>query len=225
VATPNKLPLLLSHYLPSIFWACGFFNSVSFARAIWVRSSSIRIGLVYFCVALIMLTSTSAEARRTGAARSQKIDMVVIHSTGGPTCDNAGKPIWVSAGTMDENVREIEAHPKLGIHYMIDRDGTLRSSVPEEQVAHHVMTYSLRSIAIELINDGNGIDPFPEVQLDSLVKLLRDIKERRGIKREGVKRHSDLDLALSACNRKQRRKVDPGKAFPYESVLERIFSP
>jgi N-acetylmuramoyl-L-alanine amidase len=54
---------------------------------------------------------------------------------------------------------------------------------------------------------------------------LRDIKERRGIKREGMKRHSDLDQALSPCDRKQRRKVDPGKAFPYEATLDKVFAP
>jgi N-acetylmuramoyl-L-alanine amidase len=181
--------------------------------------------VAYFLAAVFTILSHTAEARRTGGARSEKIDMVVIHSTGGPTCDPSGKLIWVPAGTMADNMREIEAHPKLGIHYMIDRDGSLRASVPEAQVAHHVMTYSQRSIAIELINDGNGVDPFPEAQLDSLVKLLRDIKERRGIKREAMKRHSDLDQALSPCDRKQRRKVDPGKAFPYEATLDRVFAP
>jgi N-acetylmuramoyl-L-alanine amidase len=179
----------------------------------------------YLLAALFTLITFPAEARRSGGTRSEKIDMVVIHSTGGPTCDPAGKLIWVPAGTMTDNMREIEAHPKLGIHYMIDRDGSLRSSVPETQVAHHVMTYSQRSIAIELINDGNGVDPFPQAQLDALVKLLRDIKERRGIKREGMKRHSDLDQALSPCDRKQRRKVDPGKAFPYEATLDKVFAP
>jgi N-acetylmuramoyl-L-alanine amidase len=180
--------------------------------------------VTYLLAALFTLITYPAEARRSGGARSEKIDMVVIHSTGGPTCDPTGKPIWVPAGKMEDNIREIEAHPKLGIHYMIDRDGTMRVSVPEAQVAHHVMTYSQRSIAIELINDGNGVDPFPEAQLNSLVKLLREIKERRGIKREGMKRHSDLDQALSSCDRKQRRKVDPGKAFPFENILDRVFT-
>jgi N-acetylmuramoyl-L-alanine amidase len=134
---------------------------------------------------------TDAHARRTGPARTQAIDMIVIHSTGGPTCDaTTGKPIWVSAGTMDENMRNIEAHPRLGIHYMIDRDGAVRTSVPEDQIAHHVMTFSQRSIAIELINDGDGRDPFPAPQLDALVKLLQDIVQRRGITRDGVIVHS-----------------------------------
>ncbi len=152
--------------------------------------------------------------------------MVVIHSTGGPTCDDkTGKPIWVAAGTLAENMRQIEAHPKLGIHYMIDRDGMLRASVPEDEVANHVFHYSGESIGIELVNDGDGHDPFPKAQLDTLVKLLRDIKQRRGIKRDGIKRHSDLDHALLSCDRTQRRKVDPGAAFPYKAILDRAFAP
>ncbi len=181
------------------------------------------IGLV---VAALAVTANDAEARRTGHPRTQAIDMVVIHSTGGPTCDAVtGKPIWVKAGTLAENMRNIEADPKLGIHYMIDRDGTLRASVPEDEVANHVFHYSGQSIGIELINNGDGRDPFPEAQLASLVKLLRDIKQRHGITRAGIKRHSDLDHARLSCDRTQRRKVDPGAAFPYESILDRVFPP
>lgn len=182
--------------------------------------------VIVLALAALTVPAIDAEARRTGSVRTQVIDMVVIHSTGGPTCDAAtGKPIWVGAGTLAENLRDIEANPDLGIHYMIDRDGTLRASVPEDQMAHHVFHYSGRSIAIELVNDGDGRDPFPDAQLASLVKLLRDIKQRRGITRDGIKRHSDLDYARLSCDRTQRRKVDPGAAFPYESILDRVFQP
>jgi hypothetical protein len=179
---------------------------------------------------LVLLAFTvpvsDVEARRTGNIRRQAIDMVIIHSTGGPTCDGiTGKPIWVEAGTLEDNMRLIEAHPLLGIHYMIDRDGTLRTSVREEEMVPHVFTHSGRSIAIELINDGNGLDPFSDLQLKSLVKLLRDIKQRRDIKRDGIKRHSDIDLTRLPCDRSKRRKVDPGAAFPYASILDRVFLP
>jgi N-acetylmuramoyl-L-alanine amidase len=177
-------------------------------------------------VTALAIAAGDAKARKTGASRKQAIDRVVIHSTGGPTCDAAtGKPIWVGAGTLEDNLRLIEAHPVLGIHYMIDRDGTLRTSVPEGQVAHHVYRFSERSIAIELINEGDGRDPFPEAQITSLVKLLRDIRQRLAIPREGIKRHSDLDTAPLPCDKTQRRKVDPGGAFAYESVLDRVFAP
>ena len=181
------------------------------------------VGLV---VAALTVTAGDAEARRTGHPRTQAIDMVVIHSTGGPTCDAVtDKPVWVKAGTLTENMRKIEADPRLGIHYMIDRDGTLRASVPESEIANHVFHYSGQSIGIELINDGDGRDPFPRAQLATLVKLLRDITQRHGITRAGIKRHSDLDHALLSCDRTQRRKVDPGAAFPYESILNRVFQP
>jgi N-acetylmuramoyl-L-alanine amidase len=185
-----------------------------------MRRSAV-LGLVLLA---FIFSATDAQARKTGGVRTQAIDMIVIHSTGGPTCDAAtGKPIWVKAGQLDENMRQIEADPKLGIHYMIDRDGMVRASVPEDRVAHHVLHYSGQSIAIELINDGDGRDPFPDAQLTSLVKLLRDIKQRRGITRDGIKRHSDLDHALLSCDRTQRRKVDPGAVFPYESILDRVY--
>ena len=175
-------------------------------------------------LAMLAFASADAQARSSGLLRTEPITMVVIHSTGGPTCDaQTGKPIWVAAGTLEENMRHIEAHPRLGIHYMIDRSGRLRASVPEDQIAHHIFRYSTRSLAIELVNDGDGRDPFPQAQLDSLVSLLRDIKQRRGITREGIQRHSDLDMGLMPCDKSQRRKVDPGAAYPHEEILRRVF--
>ncbi len=173
---------------------------------------------------VLLASASDAVARKTGAVRMQPIDMVAIHSTGGPTCDGrTGKPIWVGAGTLDENIRQIEADPGLGIHYMIARDGTVRVSVPEEQLVRHVLRYSGRSIAIELINDGDGVDPYADAQLTSLVNLLRDIVRRRGITRADIKRHSDLDHGLLSCDKSQPRKVDPGAAFPNEMVMDKVF--
>jgi N-acetylmuramoyl-L-alanine amidase len=180
--------------------------------------------IIVFISALLSLVAGQAEARHSGGVRTQAIDMIVIHSTGGPTCDaTTGKPVWVGAGALEENLRQIEADPILGIHYMIDRDGTVRSSIPEDQIAHHVFHYSGRSIAIELINEGDGRDPFPEAQLASLVKLLNDIVQRRRIRRDGIKRHSDLDHGRMSCDKTRRRKVDPGDAYPHEWVIDRVF--
>jgi len=189
------------------------------------RQGRTRVAIVLAFTALAFVGGP-AEARRNGAARTEAVDRVVIHSTGGPTCDAAtGKPIWVGAGTLDENLLNIEAHPTLGIHYMIDRDGTLRASVPEGQVAHHVFRFSARSIAVELINDGDGRDPFPDAQLARLVDLLRDIVQRRGLRRDAIQRHSDLDQGRLPCDPSQRRKVDPGDAYPHEAILNRVFGP
>jgi N-acetyl-anhydromuramyl-L-alanine amidase AmpD len=183
------------------------------------------MALARAALACVALAGGPAEARKGGPPRTEPIDMVVIHATGGPTCDEAtGQPVWIKAGTLADDIRTIEAHPVLGIHYMIDRDGTIRASVPEDRVAYHVYTYSGRSIAIELVNDGDGVDPFPQAQLDALVGLMRDIVARRGVAREGVRRHSDLDHGHMACDKARRRKVDPGAAFPFRAVLDAVFT-
>jgi hypothetical protein len=170
------------------------------------------------------LMGSPGAARTHGPPRTVPIDMVVIHSTGGPTCDAAtGKPLWVKGGTLEDDLRTIGQHATLGIHYMIDRDGTVRRSIPEDQVAYHVYTYSGRSIAIELVNDGDGMDPFPAAQVDAAIALLRDIVARRGVSRAGIKRHSDLDHGRLPCDRAQRRKVDPGGALPFDAVLDAVF--
>jgi N-acetylmuramoyl-L-alanine amidase len=185
-----------------------------------------RPGTSIRCWAMALLLCAlggEAAAVKNGPARRVPIDMVVIHSTGGPTCDaKTGRPIWVPAGEMETNMREIEAHPSLGIHYMIGRDGTVRTSVPEHQLAHHVFRYSQRSIAIELVNDGDGKDPFPPAQLSALVALLQPILRRHSLAASAIVRHSDLDSAMMPCAPTRRRKVDPGPAFPYEQVLRRL---
>ncbi len=64
-----------------------------------MKNKSTLIGLALLA---LVFSASNAEARRTGSVRTQAIDMVVIHSTGGPTCDEkTGKPIWVGAGTLD----------------------------------------------------------------------------------------------------------------------------
>jgi N-acetylmuramoyl-L-alanine amidase len=73
--------------------------------------------LPVFTLCWLILFNTSSEARKTGLVRTEKIDMVVLHSTGGPTCDaKTNKPIWVSAGTLEDNMRNIEAHPVHSLH-------------------------------------------------------------------------------------------------------------
>jgi hypothetical protein len=177
---------------------------------------------------IVVLIGVAASCQPAGAVtsgplRRGRVELVVLHSTGGPTCDEHGKPIWVPGGELDENLRTIERHPKLGVHFMIGRDGDVRSSVPENRVAHHVFRYSARSLGIELVNDGDGIDPFPAAQIDALVSLLRRLTEQYGIGREGIRRHSDLDHGRLPCALSRPRKVDPGAAFPYEDVLRRVF--
>ena len=53
--------------------------------------------VIYLLLSSLTIVIGDAEARRNGPLRDEAIDMVVIHSTGGPTCDAVtNKPVWVS---------------------------------------------------------------------------------------------------------------------------------
>jgi N-acetylmuramoyl-L-alanine amidase len=55
------------------------------------------------------------------------------------------------------------------------------------------------------------LPPFPEEQIDALIPLVADIKERHGITRGNVVGHSDVAPA---------RKQDPGELFPWHRLAK-----
>jgi len=103
---------------------------------------------------------------------------------------------------------------KVSAHYMVDEDGTVHSLVPEEMRAWHAgVSYwghetdiNSHSIGIEIQNPGHeyGYRPFPKEQMDSVLKLCRDIMSRHEIKH--VLGHSDVAPG---------RKTDPGELFDW----------
>jgi N-acetylmuramoyl-L-alanine amidase len=100
-------------------------------------------------------------------------------------------------------------------HYLIGRDGEIYQLVSEDRRAWHagagswgtLTDINSSSIGIEL--DNNGKDPFPAVQIQSLIRLLADICERQRIRPSHVIAHADLAPA---------RKVDPGVLFPWQQL-------
>jgi N-acetylmuramoyl-L-alanine amidase len=106
------------------------------------------------------------------------IDTVVLHAT--------------VLNTLDEVVQHF-ANPdaKVSAHYTIDRDGTIVSHVSEEQRAWHAGQSRMKdgrtnvndfSVGIELINLNDGVDPFPEAQIQAMRGLLTDIISRHPIR-------------------------------------------
>ncbi len=138
--------------------------------------------------------------------RGQPISMLVLHYTG-----------MVDAQSAIDRLRDPEA--KVSCHYLIDEDGTIYRMVPEERRAWHAGRSWWRGIAgvndvsigIELVNPGHehGYRPFPEAQIESLVRLVFEIKDRHGITRGNVVGHSDVAPA---------RKEDPGELFPWSRL-------
>lgn len=140
--------------------------------------------------------------------RKLPVSMVVLHYTGMPTAEEALE-------RMCDPAAEVSAH------YMIDEDGTVISLVPEHKRAWHagraywrgITDVNSASIGIELVNPGHewGYRPFSAAQMDALLPLLADIKNRHDIPRANVVGHSDIAPA---------RKDDPGELFDWGRLAE-----
>jgi N-acetylmuramoyl-L-alanine amidase len=136
-------------------------------------------------------------------AREGAISMIVLHYTG-----------MEDAKAAIDRLRDPEA--RVSCHYLIDEDGQVLRMVPEERRAWHAGVSYWRgqtglndcSIGIEIVNPGHewGYRPFPDAQIEALIPLLADIKQRHAVTRGNVVGHSDIAPA---------RKRDPGELFPW----------
>lgn len=110
-------------------------------------------------------------------------------------------------------------HP-VSSHYLLDRDGRLLQLVPDHLAAWHAGAgrwgslddLNQASIGIEIVNTGS--EPFPDVQIDALIALLRDLTQRHGISPQQVIGHADLAPG---------RKIDPGRWFPWKKLADAGF--
>lgn len=134
-------------------------------------------------------------------------NFVVIHHTSN---DDSARAL----ATLRDPIRELSAH------YLIGRDGRLYQLVDELARAWHAgasywggnTDINSSSIGIEL--DNNGEEPFAEAQIATLLALLADLRERYKIPAANFLGHGDVA---------PRRKVDPGRYFPWERLAAEGF--
>jgi len=143
---------------------------------------------------------------------------------------NGAKPsIIIVHYTDTQNLTDAEdyflgrrAHPgggRVSTHYMIDEDGSVIQYVDEEKRAWHAGVshwggaddINSHSVGIELVNPGRkyGYRAFTAPQMESLMKLCRDIMARHGISPFRVLAHSDVAPT---------RKQDPGELFDWKAM-------
>ena len=179
-------------------------------------------GLCLALMVVVLALQSGLAARTIGHPRHHEIDALIIHSLGGPDCQN-GTPFFKQIdGDARSWAHAFATLPGVSIHFVIGRDGAIVAGIPETMAASQAIGWNQRSIGIELVNNGDGVDPFPAAQLDALVRLAREIRQRHpAIALERVLRHSDVDQTTFPAARHgrgcaaYRRKLDPGDAFPW----------
>jgi N-acetylmuramoyl-L-alanine amidase len=137
----------------------------------------------------------------------RKPDFVILHHTSDDTVEQALR-------SLANPLREVSAH------YLIARDGRIIQLVDERARAWHAgeskwgadTDINSASLGIEL--DNNGHEPFPEVQIAALLRLLADIEARYHIPAANFLGHADVAPG---------RKTDPSRYFPWSTLAQHGF--
>ena len=144
----------------------------------------------------------------------------------GTTNFNLRKPNYViihhTAQNSTEQTLKTFTLPRTQVsaHYVIGRDGKIYHMLNDYLRAWHggnakwgnLTDINSSSIGIEL--DNNGIEPFSEAQIHSLVSLLAALKKDYGIPTANFIGHADIAPT---------RKNDPNANFPWKKLSEKGF--
>ena len=134
------------------------------------------------------------------------ITMIVLHYTGMQDAESA-------------IARLADPEAKVSAHYVVAEDGTVVRMVDEARRAWHagrshwrgVTDVNSASVGIEIVNPGHefGYRPFADPQVDAVVRLVSEVKDRYEITRGNIVGHSDIAPT---------RKRDPGELFPWHRL-------
>ncbi|MBV69602.1 MAG: N-acetylmuramoyl-L-alanine amidase [Pelagibacterales bacterium] len=140
---------------------------------------------------------------------NSEVKFVIIHYTG-------MKPLKKTIEWFKD------PNSKVSCHWLISENGYLYKIVEEKNIAWHCGRSSWKnftglnkySIGIELDNPGHGINykGFSKHQMNSLIKLLKNILEKYNISYKNVLAHSDIA---------PERKVDPGELFNWKYLAKK----
>jgi N-acetylmuramoyl-L-alanine amidase len=135
------------------------------------------------------------------------IDILLLHYTGMPGTARSALA-WLC-----------DPRSEVSCHYLVCEDGRTLQLVPEARRAWHAgasvwageTDINSRSIGIEIANRGHpgGLPPYPDVQIEAVIRLCGDIVGRHPIPPRYVLAHSDVAPG---------RKLDPGERFPWQEL-------
>ena len=162
----------------------------------------------------------------THGARRATVDTIIVHAVSGPSCSGGQLKFSGAQGDATKWKRFFDIHPFLGIHYVVDREGHVLASTPEDRAANHALDNNATSIGIELVHEGDGREPFGEPQINALITLVKGIQQRHGIAIERIRGHGDVDVRTFKCGGEiHKGRSDPGPNFPWLRVLTALTGP
>lgn len=138
---------------------------------------------------------------------SRKPDFVIIHHT-------AQDSIQQTIKTFTLERTQVSAH------YVIGKDGQVIQMLNDELRAWHAGTskwgnnYDMNSCSIGIELDNNGLEPFSDTQINSLLILLKKLKSTYTIPTANFIGHSDIA---------PKRKQDPSIFFPWKKLADNGF--
>ncbi|MEJ2209840.1 MAG: N-acetylmuramoyl-L-alanine amidase [Anaerolineae bacterium] len=137
------------------------------------------------------------------------ISCVVLHATAGSLSATLG---WF-------------ANPNAGVsaHYVVAKNGQVYQMVEEKNEAYHAGASSYQgrenfndfSIGIEIVNQHDGVDPYPADQFEAVVELVHYLADKYDIQREWIVTHADISTV---------GKTDP-RGFPTHELIMRVYDP
>src|SRR5436190_18104772 len=141
---------------------------------------------------MLMASATSLAllapaAATTSGPRREVVDTIIVHAISGPTCAGGRLEFSGAPGDAERWKTFFGRHPFLGIHYVVDRDGVVLASTPEDRIANHALDNNETAVGIELVHNGDGQEPFGDGQIDALVRLLRSIRSRHDVPIANIK--------------------------------------
>jgi N-acetylmuramoyl-L-alanine amidase len=168
---------------------------------------------VIYGLALLLAACSSTgpriDTRYTAQGQDSRVQFIVLHYTVG-NFPSALKTLTQTA---------------VSSHYLVAQEPpTVYRLVDEDRRAFHagISVYdnhtrlNANSVGIEIVNAGyidsptGNYTPFPQPQIDVVIKLVRDIAQRHGVKPHRIVGHSDIAPG---------RKQDPGPLFPWPQLV------
>lgn len=137
----------------------------------------------------------------------RKPNFVIIHHTAQESLDQTIRTFTVTRTSVSS-------------HYVISRDGTVVQMLNDYLRSWHAGRGSwgndtdLNSSSIGIELDNNGMEYFTDKQIESLIQVLKVLKEKYNIPTANFIGHADLAPG---------RKVDPSEYFPWKKLADAGF--